>query len=382
MGHLAGKDIFRELGRKIDGMEVRAPWNEKLRAVLQELYSEVEADLVVKMPNGLSDFDLLVRLTRYEPLQLKKILDGLTTKGLVMDLWLGEKYYYLPNPLVIGIFEFTMMRKGEELNFKEWARLLSDYMQGDDSFVSANLRRGEKISAFRALPHEESLQTLEHVEILDYEKASALIAAAGKFAVGLCSCRHEKLHLGEYHCGVPLEKCTSFGLAAETLIRHNLAREISRSEMEEGLMQSKEMGLMLTADNVRQNVRFICHCCKCCCNVISCVNKFGYPNMIVTSNFLCRMESENCTGCGKCSKVCPVNAISLVAAENQDVKSRPKARVDQALCVGCGVCVLKCPQGSCRMIQREKRVIHPENTFERLILQCLEKGTLQRRSMR
>ena len=29
------------------------------------------------------------------------------------------------------------------------------------------------------------------------------------------------------------------------------------------------------------------------------------------------------------------------------------------------------------MRQREKRVIHPETTFERVILQCLERGTLQ-----
>jgi hypothetical protein len=28
-------------------------------------------------------------------------------------------------------------------------------------------------------------------------------------------------------------------------------------------------------------------------------------------------------------------------------------------------------------VKREKRVLHPETTFERIILQCLERGTLQ-----
>ncbi len=28
-------------------------------------------------------------------------------------------------------------------------------------------------------------------------------------------------------------------------------------------------------------------------------------------------------------------------------------------------------------MKREQRVIHPESTFERVILQCLEKGTLE-----
>ena len=37
MGHLVGKDVFRELGRKIDSLETRAPWNERLHAILKEL---------------------------------------------------------------------------------------------------------------------------------------------------------------------------------------------------------------------------------------------------------------------------------------------------------------------------------------------------------
>jgi len=45
MGHLVGKDIFRQLGKKIDGLETRTPWNEKLHALLKELYSVEEADV-------------------------------------------------------------------------------------------------------------------------------------------------------------------------------------------------------------------------------------------------------------------------------------------------------------------------------------------------
>jgi ferredoxin len=51
--------------------------------------------------------------------------------------------------------------------------------------------------------------------------------------------------------------------------------------------------------------------------------------------------------------------------------------IDKSICLGCGVCALQCPTKSCKLIQREQRVIHPETTFERVILQCLEKGTLQ-----
>jgi ferredoxin len=67
----------------------------------------------------------------------------------------------------------------------------------------------------------------------------------------------------------------------------------------------------------------------------------------------------------------------MTAANNPEGKRNRKAKVDTSICIGCGVCVLKCPTEACRLAKREQRVIHPETTFERLMLQCLERGTLQ-----
>lgn len=377
MGHLVGKDIFRKLGKKIDGMEMRAPWNDKLHAILKELYSEAEADVVVKMPYGLSTFEQLEKATGYEKSGLRRILDDLTSKGLVMDLWLNGEFHYVPSPMVIGIFEFTMMRMGPNANSKEWAKLFHEYMFADDSFFEANLGKGERISILRALPHEDAIKPAEYVEVLDYEKASSLIAGADKFSIGLCSCRHEKMHLGEKKCDVPMESCTQFGRAADFMIRNNLAREVSRSEMEDNFARSKEMGLVMAADNVQKNMKFVCHCCKCCCNVLLAISNYGYPNCLVTSNYLAEINDDTCIGCGKCSKACPINAISMSAEENAEAKRKMRPRVDTSICLGCGVCALKCPSAACKLAKREQRVIHPETTFERIMLQCLEKGTLQ-----
>ncbi len=38
---------------------------------------------------------------------------------------------------------------------------------------------------------------------------------------------------------------------------------------------------------------------------------------------------------------------------------------------------LECNEDAVILVRREKRVLHPENTFERVILQSLERGTLQ-----
>jgi ferredoxin len=229
----------------------------------------------------------------------------------------------------------------------------------------------------RALPHEDAVKPDEYVEILDYEKASALIEASEKFSIGLCSCRHEKMHLGEKTCDTPLEMCSQFGRSADFLIRHNLAREVIRSEMQDNFARSKELGLVMAADNVQKNMKFVCHCCSCCCTILQAVSKYGYPNCLVTSNYLAGADDATCVGCGKCATACPVTAISMVGEVQPGQKTKKMSRFDTSTCLGCGVCALHCPTKACRLTKREQRVIHPETTFERIMLQCLEKGTLQ-----
>ena len=57
MGHLAGKDTYRKLGKKIDGLTCRAPWNDTLYKILKELYTSEEAEFIIKMPYSLASLD-------------------------------------------------------------------------------------------------------------------------------------------------------------------------------------------------------------------------------------------------------------------------------------------------------------------------------------
>ncbi len=235
MGHLVGKDLYRKLGRKVDGLSARAPWNDALYAILKELYTPEEAELAIRMPYGLSDLDTIERVTGYDRVVLQKYLESLSEKGLLLDIFAKDRYFYTLSPFVVGIFEFTMMRTRGELNAKEWARLFKDYMGENDAFFRANFAKGQSISPLRALPHQEAFEPDEYVEVLDYEKASFIVDEAKVCAVGICSCRHEKSHTGDKRCDIPLETCSSFGVSADYLIRHGMAKEVSKDEMRDNL---------------------------------------------------------------------------------------------------------------------------------------------------
>jgi Pyruvate/2-oxoacid:ferredoxin oxidoreductase delta subunit len=377
MGHISGKDVYRRLGKKIDQLPTRAPWNASLHAILKELYTPEEADVIVRMPYGFSTLARIARITKYDRALLDKILPGLCGKGLVLDIFVKGEYYYSPCPLVVGIFELTMMRTGGNLNTKEWARLFHEYFHESESIFSANFHPGDKISLMRALPYAESIKRPDYVEILDYERVEEIVNSSNRCAIGICSCRHEKLHLGLQECATPLETCSMFGFAADYMIRHKLAKEVSQSEMLGNVARSKELGLVFNADNVQQNVSFICHCCKCCCNVLLGVSKFGCPETIVTSNFISEVDDNRCSGCGKCAKACPVDAIAMLPQEGQQSKKTMSPRIDKTFCLGCGVCALACAPKAIGLVKRKKRVLHPETTFARVMLYALERGTLQ-----
>ena len=376
MGHMVAKDVYGALGDKIDGQHVRTPQNEAFYAMLRELYSPDEAELIVRMPFRLSTLERIERVTGWDRKQIEPVLTGLCDKGLVVDVDVGGTFHYLPAPFVIGFFEFTMMRMDSaDPQVGRVARLFTDYLESGE-FYAANFKDGQQVSVARTLPHLDHLG--DHVEILDYERVDRLIEESESFSLSVCSCRHKKHHAGEQVCKVPLETCTSFGAAAEHIIRHRMGRRISRDEMKDVAQRSKDLQLVFSTDNVQRQPAFLCHCCGCCCGILQGINKHGYPNAIVSSTLVPQVDMDECNGCQKCARACHVSAISLVPESKQASSKRMfEPRIDESACIGCGVCSLVCDPEAIEMRKRERNVIHPETTFERVILQCLERGTLQ-----
>ncbi|HMA91084.1 MAG TPA: 4Fe-4S binding protein, partial [Polyangiaceae bacterium] len=377
MGHHSAKDVYRQLSDKLDGSTARMPDHTILRDLLSELYTPEEAALVALMPWRLSNLNRIARLTNEEPRRLSLRLDALADKGLVLDLLKAstQESYYAPSPFVVGVFEFTMMRAGPKASHAHRAHLFHEYLEQGD-FYRANLGNGQAVFIARTLPHHDSFA--DATEILDAHRVEAIVEQATQFAVGICSCRHEREHTTGRACSTPLETCTAMGIAADYLVRHQLARPIERSEMREIVARSRESGLVMCADNVKRDVGFICHCCRCCCHLVRGITEFGYPNTIATAPFMPACDSSKCAGCQRCIQACPVEALSSEGAERTRASGkRPVPVLEASRCIGCGVCVTRCNRDALKLVPGTRRYILPENSFERVLLQSLERGTLQ-----
>ena len=140
---------------------------------------------------------------------------------------------------------------------------------------------------------------------------------------------------------------------------------------------SRELGLVINADNVQRNATFLCHCCACCCNLLQGITRHGLTNVVMTSSYVAGSNRELCQGCGTCSRQCPVGAIPRTPDPDPRFRKHGRPQVDESICLGCGVCAVKCKSGAMKLRRRAQRVLYPEDVFERTILQCLEHGTLQ-----
>ena len=366
MGHLTMKRQ-QELVKRLDANPVGAPDSKELREILSMLYSEEEASIACQMPYSFSSTRRLSKLTGVEAERLEEILSGMANKGLVLDIRRKGRSSWFLNPLIIGFFEFTMMRVRQDFDQTKLAGLLHDYLLGDPENKMIIEAVAGETQLIRPMVHEGTLDD-SVVEVLDYERTTSVINSAKYWAVGLCHCRHVQEHRGNA-CDTPQEMCLSLGPVAEHLVRQGLGRSITREESLEIVAKAREMGLVQPADNVQKGVVFICNCCSCCCGILEAYRRLKETTPIQTSNFIARVQEDACISCGKCVKACPVEALSIPA------KKRP-VELEQGWCIGCGVCATTCPTDAITMVDRPQRVHTPENVTERVVRMALERGKL------
>lgn len=369
MGHMVNSErTYRLLQQRLDHNLTGAPYSKTFIEILRLLFTPEEAELARQIPMRPSRLADLAHKLNLPQARLHEQIKTMAERGLVFDLEHDGECYIVLAPVVIGFFEFVFMRTRGDLPMAELAHLFETYMFENDRFGRSVFSGQTQLG--RALVREESLPQADYSEVLDWEKASAVIDSASFIGVSLCACRHKASHLGK-SCGAPERTCLTFNASGEMLTKRKMAEKISHQEARQIIKDCKTEGLVQIADNVKHQVGFLCNCCGCCCGMLQAIRTLDIRHAVVTSNWLAGADENICIGCGSCLSACPIGAIRLVDNE-QDVH----AVVEEELCLGCGVCHTACKLSAIALRRRTQRVVVPETTFDRLAAMAIERGKL------
>jgi ferredoxin len=375
MAHHTVKSSYSELADRLNRFAQGAPPTALLFSILRMLFSEREAGLVAGLPIKPFTAKRASEIWKTDLAEAQTLLDRLADRGILVDVEdrHGTSWYTLPPPMA-GFFEFSLMRVREDVDQKVLSELFYEYLNVEEDFIRALFTEGETRLG-RTFVQEPALSEENALHVLDYERASEVIATASHRAVGMCYCRHKMQHLGRA-CDAPMHICMTFNNTAKSLTKHGIAREVDQKEGMDLLQQAYDRNLVQFGENAQRRVNFICNCCGCCCEAMIAARRFAIMNPIHTTNFLPEVHQETCNGCGKCVNVCPVEAMTLVSANDPRQPKRKTAKLEEDRCLGCGVCVRSCGHAALALRSRPERVLTPVDGAHRAVMMAVERGTL------
>lgn len=364
MGHLAGKEeILKKLRSRLHQNPIGLPEHTSIYEILSILFKEKEAEVGSKFPFGAVTIEELQNVMGMNKEELGGVLNGMLRKGLVISTKKNGETRYLLSMGMTGFFEMTFMRTDESLPMKRLAELLHVYRNTPEfvqEFFSPGTSRGRAFLYSDVLPEVKS-------EVLTLQKASEYIKMAGRGSLTKCYCRHEAWHLGK-NCSAPIDDiCMSLGNASDFLVEQGFARRASVEELLDTLKKAEDLGLVHIGDNVQEQTTFICNCCGCCCGFLEGITKYQLKHAVTTTNYIARVDREDCNGCELCADHCQIKAIKMEGDYPQ---------VDRELCLGCGICAHFCPSGAMKMEERERKIIPPKTYKDLMIRLMKEKGRL------
>ncbi len=311
--------------------------------VLEWIFTAGEAEIASQMKlRGETVEELKERLLLGLTENLKELLETMAGKGQIR-VWnssTGRRYALIP--FAVGIYEEQLNRMNPE-----FAKLSEDYfMKGR----GAGLFDIEP-ALFKVIPVNRVVQA--DLEIYPYQIAEEMVQGAKSWGVRECICKKQQ-NLLDNHCKYPISVCMIFAQKENAFESDELTKAITKEESMKILREAEESGLVHCAMNIQSGHSYICNCCTCCCNVLRALSDSNQPHAFVNSDYIMKIDENECTGCETCIERCQFDALSIP----EDI-----CEVDLKKCVGCGVCAIVCPSDAMHLVDREGKKIQPPEGF-------------------
>ena len=235
-------------------------------------------------------------------------LDKLVTCGVIRTRPVdGAPGYYYPI-WVPGIMEGILTNREQCDKYPDLGRCFEEYTRRRISVLAPVMAPG--MSFMRVMPVMSAIEN--NSRTASYDEISTLIDKAEIVSVGPCSCRRARRLMGE-GCGhLEEDMCMYLNENARTYIKTGAHREVSKEEAYQILKRAEDNGLIHEINQAPgfEDASAICNCCGCSCFALRIGEYFRKPDSL-RSNFVAKVDKQNCVACGQCVENCQMNALKL-----------------------------------------------------------------------
>ena len=235
-------------------------------------------------------------------------LDKLVTCGVIRARTVdGAPGYYYPI-WVPGIMEGILTNREQCDKYPDLGRCFEEYTRRRVGVLAPVMAPG--MSFMRVMPVMSAIEN--NSRTASYDEISTLIDKAEIISVGPCSCRRARRLMGE-GCGhLEEDMCMYLNENARTYIKTGAHREVSKEEAYQILKRAEDNGLVHEINQAPgfEDASAICNCCGCSCFALRIGEYFRKPDSL-RSNFVARVDKQNCVACGQCVENCQMNALKL-----------------------------------------------------------------------
>jgi len=347
------EDIYIKLREHLNSMPAGYPATESGAEIkmLKKFYTPEQAEIALVTGRMPAKAASIAEKLKMDPSEAAEKIEKMASEGSLFRVKTPDGPLYLQPNYIMGLYEWHVNSIDKEA---------AEYSDDIYDALFASHWKGRETKQLRVVPVNKSIEVKNIVRSYDVLRDLAKGKTGGPYAVAPCICRIEQLKKGN-KITRPLETCLTFGLVAKYYIDNGIGREMNEAQLLEKLDECEEASLIPFSTNSKEIVN-MCMCDKDTCQLIRIIGKYESPAREVHSAFYAAINPELCTGCGKCSKKCQINAIDFT--ENSGKKSGKACSINLERCIGCGLCISACPADAVKLIGKNQLPDVPKNTVE------------------